>query len=195
MIQIGLNFIYLIYEGKFIFFSWIMLSHGYVREKQKEWLMYRQSKPSLPLRSSHTWPFILQLFFSGTHLIIPSNYFYQERVLLCLFACILGWLVGFIGLPLWLSGKESSCNAGATGDGNLIPGLGRSPGGGNGNPHQYSCLENPGEQRSLVATVHGVAKSQIWLKWLRMHACIFLKHFFLFKLSSFSKYWELPNTF
>ena len=124
MIQIGLNFIYLIYEGKFIFFSWIMLSHGYVREKQKEWLMYRQYKPSLPLRSSHTWPFILQLFFSGTHLIIPSNYFYQERVLLYLFACIFGWLVGFIGLPLWLSDKESSCNAGATGDGNLIPGLG-----------------------------------------------------------------------
>ena len=44
-------------------------------------------------------------------------------------------------------GKESSCNAGDLG---LIPGLGRSPGGGHGNPLQYSCLENPYGQRSLV---------------------------------------------
>ena len=40
-------------------------------------------------------------------------------------------------------GKESACNAGDTGDMGLIPGSGRSPGGGNGNPFQYSCLENP----------------------------------------------------
>ena len=44
-------------------------------------------------------------------------------------------------------GKESSCNAG---DLDLIPGLGRSPGGGHGNPLQYSCLENPHRQRNLV---------------------------------------------
>ena len=44
-------------------------------------------------------------------------------------------------------GKESACNAG---DLALIPGLGRSPGGGHGNPLQCSCLENPHGQRSLV---------------------------------------------
>ena len=44
------------------------------------------------------------------------------------------------GLPRWLSGKESACQAGDMG---LIPGSGRSPGEGNGNPLQYSCLENP----------------------------------------------------
>ena len=44
-------------------------------------------------------------------------------------------------------GKESSCNAGDLG---LIPGLGRSHGGGHGNPLQYSCLENPHGQRSMV---------------------------------------------
>ena len=44
------------------------------------------------------------------------------------------------GLPRWLSGKESACNAGDTG---LILGFGRSPGEGHGNPLQYSCLENP----------------------------------------------------
>ena len=46
----------------------------------------------------------------------------------------------FKGLPWWLSGKESCCNAG---DASLIPGPGRSPGRGHGNPLQYSCQENP----------------------------------------------------
>ena len=46
------------------------------------------------------------------------------------------------GLPQWLSGKEFTCNEGVEGDAGLIPGLGRSPGGGYGNPVQYSCLKN-----------------------------------------------------
>ena len=53
-------------------------------------------------------------------------------------------------------GKESACNVGDLG---LIPGLGRTPGGGHGNALQYSCLENPHGQRSLAATVHEVAES------------------------------------
>ena len=44
-----------------------------------------------------------------------------------------------------------------------IPGWGRSPGEGNGNPLQYSCLENPMDGGPWRATVHGVAKSQLWL--------------------------------
>ena len=52
--------------------------------------------------------------------------------------------------------KESVCNAG---DLDLIPGLGRSPGEGNGSPLQYSCLENPMDGGGWRATVHGVAKS------------------------------------
>ena len=51
------------------------------------------------------------------------------------------------GLPGGADGKESACNEGDPG---LIPGLGRSPGEGNGNPLQYSCLENPHGQRSLA---------------------------------------------
>ena len=47
---------------------------------------------------------------------------------------------GLLGLPWWLSYKESACNAGDPG---WIPGSGRSPGEGNGYPLQYSCLENP----------------------------------------------------
>ena len=63
------------------------------------------------------------------------------------------WLFGvfifeYIGDFLCSSaGKESACNAGDMGS---IPGLGRSPGGGHGTPLQYSCLENPHGQRSLV---------------------------------------------
>ena len=45
----------------------------------------------------------------------------------------------YIGFPCGLDSKESNCNAGDLG---LIPGLGRSPGEGNGNPLQYCCLEN-----------------------------------------------------
>ena len=56
--------------------------------------------------------------------------------------------------------KESACNAGDLGS---IPGLGRSPGEGNGNPHQYSCLEYPVDIGAWHATVHGVTKSQTQL--------------------------------
>ena len=62
--------------------------------------------------------------------------------------------MGFPGGP---DGKESACNAGDPG---LIPRLGRSPGGGSGNPLQYSCLEKSMDRGAWQATVHGVAKSQ-----------------------------------
>ena len=48
-----------------------------------------------------------------------------------------------LGFPDGSAGKESSCNAGDTGDAGSIPGLGGSPGGGNDSPLQYSCLKNP----------------------------------------------------
>ena len=57
-------------------------------------------------------------------------------------------------------GKESACNAGDTGDAGLIPGLGRSLGEGNGNPLQYSCLENPMDRGAWLGTVLMVTKSQ-----------------------------------
>ena len=53
----------------------------------------------------------------------------------------------YFGIPGGSDGKESTCNAEDLGS---IPGLGRSPGGGHGNPLQYSCLENPHGQRILV---------------------------------------------
>ena len=57
-------------------------------------------------------------------------------------------------------GKESACNAGETGDAGSIPGVGRSPGGGNYNPKlQYSCLKNSTDRGTWRATVHEVTKS------------------------------------
>ena len=55
----------------------------------------------------------------------------------------------FLGFSGDSDGKQSACNVGDLG---LIPGLGRSPGGGHGNPLQYSCLENPQGQRSLAGS-------------------------------------------
>ena len=52
-------------------------------------------------------------------------------------------------------------NAGDVRDEGSSPGLGRSPGGGHGNPLQHSCLENPMQRGAWQATVHGVAKNQI----------------------------------
>ena len=59
--------------------------------------------------------------------------------------------------------KSPPASAGDIRDEGSIPGSGRSPGGGHGNPLQYSCLENPHGQRSLAATVHGVTKSHTQL--------------------------------
>ena len=57
-------------------------------------------------------------------------------------------------------GKEYACNAGDTKVTGLIPGSGRSPGGGNVNPLQYSCLGNPMDRGAWQATVHRVPKSR-----------------------------------
>ena len=59
-----------------------------------------------------------------------------------------------MGFPGGSSGKEIACNAEDARDMGLIPGLGRSPGGGHGNPLQYSCLENPMDRGAWRATVH-----------------------------------------
>ena len=57
-----------------------------------------------------------------------------------------------MGLPQWLSDKQTACNAGDTGNMGLIPGSGRLSGEGNGNPFQYSCLGNPVDRGTWWAT-------------------------------------------
>ena len=62
----------------------------------------------------------------------------------------------YLGIPAGSDGNESTCNMVNL---SLIPGSGRSPGEGNGNPLQYSCLEIPKDRGAWRATVHGVTKS------------------------------------
>ena len=83
----------------------------------------------------------------GLNLHLPADLFFKS-------------LTDFLGLPRWLSGKESACNKG---DLDSISGSGRSPGRGHGNPLQYSCLENPTDREAWWATVDGVAKSRTQL--------------------------------
>ena len=84
------------------------------------------------------------------------------------------------GFPDGSAGKESACNAEDPGDVGLIPGMGRSPGGGNGKPLQYSCLKKAHGQRSLAgynqkglrvghdwATKHSTAHSKREWKYIR----------------------------
>ena len=104
----------------------------------------------------------------------------------------------YLGFPGGASGKEPTCHAGDVREVGLILGSGRSPGGGHGIPLQYSCLENPMDRGAWQATVHRVAKSQTWLKWLSMHACItiiFLIIDILLSISSLSfwLYLNFPN--
>ena len=75
---------------------------------------------------------------------------------------------------------ESACSAGDLG---LMPGLGRSPGDGNGNPLQYSCLENPMDGGAWQATLHGVAKSRTRLSDFTL----------LYTLVSFFMFTQMPN--
>ena len=90
--------------------------------------------------------------------------------------------------------KNPPASAGDARDAGLIPGSGRCPGGGNGNPLQCSCLENPMGRGAWRATVHEVAKSWIRLKRLSMHTGqnvrqpgILILVFMLFRVCAFNR--------
>ena len=91
---------------------------------------------------------LLKLFFDG---LLFKNILLKYRGLL------------YLGFPGGSEVKASAYNAGVTGDAGSIPGLGKSAGAGNGNPLQYTFLENPMDRGAWWATVHGVAKSQTQL--------------------------------
>ena len=86
----------------------------------------------------------------------PGN---KWQILYCIKPVLLT-LIQHMGFPSGSAVKNAAAN---TGDTSLIPGSGRSPREGNGNPLQYSCLGNPMDRRAWWATVHGVAKDQTWL--------------------------------
>ena len=101
-----------------------------------------------------------------------------------------------VGFPWYLSGKESACNAGVTGDLGSIPGQERSPGRGHGNLLQYSCLENLVDRGAWWATVHKVAKSGTQLKQLSTYThpkCIIWIRKMLQNLSDLLKMTDVGN--
>ena len=87
------------------------------------------------------------------------------------------------GLPWWLSGKEPTCQCRRhRGDPGLIPGSGRSPGEGNGNPLQYSCLGNPMDKGSWRATVHELQRVGHNLTSDHKHDLFFIDKFRIWNL-------------
>ena len=88
---------------------------------------------------------------------IPTSWVYLKRSLPFLLGEPLKFPPPFSGSP-GSAGKEFACNAGDLGS---IPGLRRFPGEGNGNPLQYSCLENPIDRGAWQATVHRIAESDM----------------------------------
>jgi len=70
--------------------------------------------------------------------------------------------------------KNLSANEGDVKEAGSIPELGRSPGEGNGNPLQHSCLENPMDRGTWRAALHGISQSQTRLKQLSMHSYIYI---------------------
>ena len=116
----------------------------------------------------------------SSHWTYPSEFCLVLTGLMCqppLNICII--LVCLTGLPWWLSSKESTCSAGVSDDAGLIPGSGRSPGGGHGNPLQYSCLENPMDRGACGLQSIRVAKSRTQLERPSTCACtVCLKNVF-----------------
>ena len=126
-----------------------------------------------PLRGSAVYFLFLGLSFlilkteRETQLFDSPSLFW---VILFRLTCLYTWkCLLIVGFPGSSDGKESACNAG---DLCSIPGLGRSPGGGYGNPFQYSCLESSIDRGAWQATVNRVTNSQTQLKWLCTHAHI-----------------------
>ena len=103
--------------------------------------------------------------FSGIHFpcLLWLDYFSlysQSSFQVYFWLLLLILFLVFLDFPGGLDSKVSAYNAGDPGS---IPGPGRSPGKGNGNPLQYSCLGNPMDGKAWQATVHGVAKNRTWL--------------------------------
>ena len=92
----------------------------------------------------------------------------QSKGLSRVFSNCFAWIqLAQPSFPSDSDGEKSACNAG---DPSSIPGSGRSPGEGNGNPLQYSCLENHLDRGAWQAAVHGVARSWTWLSsWTHTH--------------------------
>ena len=120
-------------------------------------------------------PLLFTVQFSSVTQSCPTLYLWYYLSGCCTY--IYGWDYPVMGFPSSSAGKESACNGE---DLDLILGLGRSPGEGNGYPLQYSCLENFMDRGAWKSIVHGVAKDQTWVRDIHFtYPVIFLNLFLL----------------
>ena len=85
--------------------------------------------------------------------------------------CLSDW-TELMRLPWWLSSKEPACQCRTHKRLRFEPWVGKIPGEGNGNPLQYSCLENPMDWGAWRAAVHGVTKESDTIEWLNKQQCL-----------------------
>ena len=110
------------------------------------------------------WPLLQHLVLGKQELLQQSRYYHT-----CQFS--------YLPLSIYKKGvpgavvKNLPVNAGDLGNVSFVSGLGRSPGGGNGNPFQYSCLENSTDRGAWWTTVHGVTKESDMTELLSTHTC------------------------
>ena len=111
----------------------------------------------------------------------------SSKIIMLIIAVVCGkkiWFLTFLGFPGSSNSKEYACNAGDQGS---VSGLGRSPGEGNGNPLQYSCLENPMDGGARQVRVHGVAKSRTQLGDYTFTLIFLLKNGYVYVLMLWGK--------
>ena len=157
--------VFLSRRRKWYFTTLASLNTGWQKQDAAEWL--ESAAPPFPLliflhgssRTEAIWPWSKV----GVQVNITWNNFLP-------FNDKFSWCSNSFGFPGGSVEKNPPTNAGDTEDMALIPGWGRSPGEGNGNLIQYSCLRNPMDRGTWWATVHEVAKS---LRKLSMHAQFF----------------------
>ena len=133
-----------------------------VQETLKNLLQHHSSKASILPSSAFYMVQLSHPYMTTRKTIALTVWTFVSKVISLPFNMlsrfVIAFLPVFLGFPGGLVSKESAHNAGDLGS---IPGLGRSPGGGHGNPLQYSCLESPMDRGVWQAIVHGVYKESI----------------------------------
>ena len=137
-------------------------SHLWTVKQQLHYYVYMLFH-TFSLYTSASWPWSIW----GWHQALPPELVVIQLIdSTCIMPRKLRYSLMVLGVPsqVALMVKKSVCNAGDARDTGLIPGSGKAPGEGNGNPFQYSCLENSMDRGAWQARVHGVAKSSTWLR-------------------------------
>ena len=124
---------------------WYEYNYSHFKNEKKKTHIYQVPFKYLPIGTVTIEKLTLSQWFSSDNTLHPF------------------YFVVILGFPCGASGKEFICQCRRHRDGGFIPGSRRPPGVGNGNPLQYSCLENPMDRGAWQVTVHGVAKSQTQL--------------------------------